>query len=80
MLEGLRLRFWFEAAGAGASSLALALSLLWPDWIERVVGVEPDGGDGSYEWLIVVLLAVITVGSSVLARFEWYRTRRLPAV
>ncbi|HVO16072.1 MAG TPA: hypothetical protein VMV26_12695 [Alphaproteobacteria bacterium] len=46
------------------------------DWIERWLGVGPDGGDGSVEWLIVLLVitaAVVgTLAVSMRAR-SWFR-------
>jgi len=53
----------------------LMFTAAWPDWIEAVLGVEPDGGDGSLEWAIVVVLAVGAVVPPVLARREWLRAR-----
>jgi hypothetical protein len=44
------------------------LTAVWPDWIEGLLGFDPDGGNGSVEWLIVVVLAVATVVVAVLAR------------
>jgi hypothetical protein len=44
------------------------LTAVWPDWIEGVLGFDPDGGNGSVEWLIVVVLAIATVAVAVLAR------------
>jgi hypothetical protein len=40
-----------------------------------VFNVDPDSGNGSLEWLIVVALAVVTVVFAVLARLEWRRTQ-----
>ncbi|QIG42002.1 ABC transporter permease [Nocardioides anomalus] len=68
-----KLRFWVEVALSVLSGLALVLTLVWEEWIEEVFGVEPDGGDGSAEWLVFLVLAVLAVGSGVLARVEWRR-------
>ncbi|MGI5143559.1 MULTISPECIES: ABC transporter permease [unclassified Streptomyces] len=51
------------------------LTLFTREWIEAVLNVDPDGGDGSLEWLIVVALAMVTVVFAVLARLEWRRTQ-----
>jgi hypothetical protein len=53
------------------------LTLFTREWIEALFNVDPDGGDGSLEWLIVVCLAVVTVVFAVLARLEWRRTRQV---
>jgi hypothetical protein len=47
---------------------ATILTAIWPDWIEDVLGFDPDGGNGSVEWLIVAGLAVITFVVAALAR------------
>lgn len=69
----LRHRFWIEAVlGLVAGILALA-TLFWRDWIETVFRVDPDRGNGSAEWLVVLTLAVITVTMTIAARREWRR-------
>ena len=70
-----RTLFWIEAALAGVTGFLTILTLFTREWIEAVFGVDPDGGDGSLEWLIVVALAVVTVVFAVLARLEWRRTQ-----
>ncbi len=47
---------------------ATVLTAVWPDWIEGLFGFDPDGGNGSVEWLIVAVLAAATVVVAVLAR------------
>jgi hypothetical protein len=69
----MRRRFWIEAGSAGVSALALVLTVVWPDWIELVLGVDPDHHSGSAEWLVVAVCTLFTVTFSVLARFEWRR-------
>ena len=67
-------RYWIEVICAVASTVLFILTLVLPEWIEVVFGVDPDGGDGSLE--IGIALAFMTVGliSSVLARRERIRT------
>jgi hypothetical protein len=76
MPDMLRTRFWFESALALASAALLALTAAWPDWIERIVGVEPDGGDGSLEWGLALALVLLTIAASSVAGLEWRRARR----
>jgi len=74
MNKHLRLRVWIEGVVGIASALSLALTLVWPDWIERGFGWEPDGSDGSVEWGLVLLLATLAFGAFGLA---WREGRRL---
>jgi hypothetical protein len=62
-----------EAALTAASALLLVVTLINQEWIELVFGVDPDHGDGTLEWLIVAVLAVVTVVSALVTRAEWRR-------
>lgn len=75
MLRSLRHRFWIEAVLASASGVLAVVTLLWHDWIEAVFGVNPDKGNGSAEWLVVVILAIVFVIMVVGARLEWRRAQ-----
>jgi hypothetical protein len=68
-----RLRFRIELVIAGAATLLGLLTLVWPDWIEGVFGVEPDGHSGGLEWLVVVALVGVAALMAGAARFEWRR-------
>jgi hypothetical protein len=68
-------RFWLELGLAGFSAFLLVLTLITREWIELIFGVDPDHGNGSLEWLIVVAALVATVTFSVLARVEWQRAK-----
>jgi hypothetical protein len=74
-----RRRFWSEAAAAVASGLLAVVTVIWPDWIERVFGIEPDQGSGELEWLIVAVVFTVAIGFGVAARREWRRARRAEA-
>ena len=74
---GLRARFWIEVVMASVTGFVAILTLVWRDWIETVFGVDPDHGNGSLEWIVVVALAVVTVALVVGARVEWRRSARL---
>lgn len=73
---GLRLRFWVEAVCGTMTGVLAVVTLFWSDWIEAVFGVDPDHGNGSFEWLVVAFLAVITVSLIVAARVEWRHAGR----
>jgi hypothetical protein len=71
----VRARFWIELALAAASALSLAVTVVTPEWIEVVFGVDPDGGSGALEVAIAAGLLASTLVFGVLARLE----RRRPA-
>jgi undecaprenyl pyrophosphate phosphatase UppP len=74
---GLRVRFWVESIFASVTGVLAAVTIFWHDWIEVVFGVNPDHGNGSAEWLVVLALAIATVALAVVARHEWRRARRV---
>jgi hypothetical protein len=51
------------------------ITFFWHDWIETVFGTDPDGGNGSAEWLVVIILLLITVALAADARHEWHRAQ-----
>jgi hypothetical protein len=65
-----RKRFWIEVGLAVLSGSLALLTLITREWIELLFGVDPDGGSGLLEWLIVVALAAVTVMFGLLARSE----------
>ena len=69
----VRRRFWVETALAVAAGVLAVATLVNDEWIEAVSGFEPDGGDGSLEWLVVTGLAAATAVLGLLARIEWRR-------
>jgi hypothetical protein len=71
-MRAIRARFWIETGAAITSGLLTVLTLFWHDWIE-VTGWDPDHHNGVVEWLVVAILAGVTVLAAVLARIEWRR-------
>jgi hypothetical protein len=69
-----RHRFWWEIVLACLSAVLAVLTAFVPDWIELVFQVDPDGGSGSVEWLVVVALAGCAVISAWAARREHLAT------
>jgi hypothetical protein len=66
----------------GLAILAAALSVLTlisREWIEFLTGWDPDHGNGSFEWLIVVVLAMMAIGLGLRARSDWRKVQALPA-
>jgi hypothetical protein len=68
-------RFWLETGLAVVSTVLLLATLLWRDWIEIVLRVDPDHGSGSLEWSIIAVTAVAAIVGSILARIEWRRAQ-----
>lgn len=75
MRSVMGMRGWAETAGAFLSASALVLLLVRPDWIEALLGVDPDQGSGALEAVIAVLALCATVTFSLMARWEWRRAR-----
>jgi hypothetical protein len=67
----VRRRFWIELGLAALSGVLLLLTLVRKDWVELAFGVDPDRGDGRFEWELQVVLVVATVTCSVVARLDW---------
>jgi hypothetical protein len=70
-------RFWVLALLAAATGLLCIVALIWPDWIEGVIGVDPDSHNGFVEWAIVAALFGSTTVLSRVAAGEWRRSRRI---
>ena len=63
-----RTRARLAAAGALLTFVLALLTLLVPDWLEETFGVDPDGGNGTVEVLLVVALgaAIVVFGGYVV--------------
>jgi hypothetical protein len=59
--SGSKRRLFILACGASAA-LSVAF-LVAPDWIERVLGASPDGGDGLTEAMAAIGFFVCAVGA-----------------
>jgi hypothetical protein len=67
-----RTRAWAETALAGVTGALFLLTLVRRDWLEAF-GIDPDGHDGTAEWLVVAGLLALFVAFAVTARLEWRR-------
>jgi DMSO/TMAO reductase YedYZ heme-binding membrane subunit len=74
----VRRRFWIEATLASVTGVMFVVTLFWHEWLEAF-GFDPDHGDGSAEWLIVAVLAVVCLAFTTVARLEWRRAALDPA-
>jgi len=79
MERSLRIRVRIETILAIVGAALALLTLVWPEWIEAIFGVEPDGGNGSLEWIIAVGFLVVGLGMGLLARHDQRRLRSLSA-
>jgi hypothetical protein len=74
MKRKIRTIFWWEATGAVASAVLFIVTLVNREWIEIFFAVEPDGGNGTMEWSVVIVLAALTLLSVTLVGREWRRS------
>jgi hypothetical protein len=74
------LRARIEIVLAAILGLATILTAVWPNWIEGLFGFDPDGGNGTTEWWIVVVLAVTTIAVAALASHDLRVVRRRASI
>ncbi|MFZ0797594.1 MAG: hypothetical protein WCA13_12730 [Terriglobales bacterium] len=67
MKKNLPAIYWVEAFLAAFAALAAAVTALTPDWIERILSLDPDNYSGSLEWKLVVALFLAAALLSALA-------------
>jgi hypothetical protein len=72
-------RVRIEVALGVASAVLLALTMAWPDWIERFFGLAPDAGDGSAEWGLALAFGVAALVFFADAGRMWRRRARASA-
>lgn len=76
----VRRRFWLECCLAALTGFLAVATIVWPDWIELVLGIDPDRGSGTVEVVAATVLALATVVFAVVSRLEWQRGLRPAAV
>lgn len=76
MQRQLSAGFWVELALAVVSAILTVLTVVWPDWIKGLFGIDPDAGSGSSEWEITLAFIVATVVLAALTGRTWRRDRR----
>jgi len=71
-----RSRFWLESALALISAVCLVATLLRPDWIELIIGLDPDASGGGLELGVSLGLGIIALASAVAASVDFRSARR----
>lgn len=66
--RSIAIRYRVECLLTIVSGVALLLSIVAPQWLEAVSGLEPDGGSGAVEWGLAFVLAMSTTMWFLLAR------------
>lgn len=70
-----RTRLWIEISLAAVFAVLFVVTLVWPDWIELTLKVDPDEGDGSLERWILIGTGALTVIALLCAGVDWRRLR-----
>ncbi len=66
-----KIRVRLETAVAVFAGLLGILTVFWHDWIEALTGWDPDHHNGSFEWIIVVVLLAVSATMGAVARRHW---------
>ena len=75
-MDRVRVARWkIEAVLAALFAVATVLTAIFPEWIEAF-GLEPDGGDGSAEWAVVLVLGLGTALIALWSRRDYLRVRQ----
>jgi len=64
-----------ETLLAGIAGVLALVTIFWHDWIEALTGWDPDQHNGSFEIVIIVMLALVSLAVGLLARSSWRRYR-----
>ena len=75
----IKRRFNIEAALAAITAGLVILTLINHEWIEVLTGWDPDKGNGSVEWAIVLVLVAACIGLSLRARSDWRKLQGMGA-
>ena len=75
MTGSFRPTFWILSGLAAITGIMAIITPFAPDWIEVVLGWDPDQHGGSVERLIVIGFCRLTAVLFILAALEWQRTR-----
>ena len=76
-MKSFRVRMSIEIVLAAIGAALFVLTLVRPQWIEDVFGIEPDAGSGSLELIIALGFLATAVVFGLLARATRRRMRSL---
>ena len=80
VLDRVRAGQWrIEAVLAALFAVGALMTAVFPQWIEAF-GLEPDGGDGSAEWALVIVLGVAALVSAGVSRSHYVSRLRQRAL
>jgi hypothetical protein len=60
---------------AAAFAVSFVVTVIDPEWVETVFGVDPDRGNGALEWLFSAALFMAFLASAGLVRRTWRRIK-----
>jgi hypothetical protein len=69
----LHRRLRIECSLAVATATLFAVTLVFPDWIETLTGLDPDAGSGAVELLVSSVLLIGSLWAAMLARRDHRR-------
>jgi hypothetical protein len=78
MLRRSKVRAQLEAIASLCAGILGIVTIFWHDWIEALTGWDPDHHNGSFEWLIVASLLVISAAMGTAARRHWRLLTAVP--
>lgn len=73
-----RVRAQLEAVVALCAGILGILTIFWHDWIEALTGWDPDQGNGTVEWIVVIGLLTVSAAMGLVARRHWRLIAEVP--
>jgi hypothetical protein len=71
MKTRFRFQLWVRTVLAFVAICLAVVTSVWPQWIEQLFRVDPDGGSGAAEWTLVGAVWVAAALSSGMAIRGW---------
>ena len=77
-LRRSKVRAQLEAVVALCAGILGILTIFWHDWIEALTGWDPDKGDGTAEWIVVIGLLTVSAAMGLVACRHWRLVAEIP--